>query len=355
MANKSYYYNIKDDLIAYPDAIFYIVIGGRNTGKTYGMLKTAYEDGKKIAFVKRTNDDVDLLCGGGAAADLSPYKSINRDMGTNIRASKVGKGIGIFAQADDEGNIAGGVIGYLLSLNAIQKFKGFDLSDADYLVFDECIPQPWERINRREGEQILDIYKTISRDREHRGSEPLKLCALANATEISNPICNILELTDVIADMQVKDIETYYDNEKGIFVRLLQPNAEFIATEKNSKLYKAMGNTQWGKMAFGNEFGYNDFSNVKKQNLKGFRCYARLKFKEKYFYVYYNEKGQWHICHAAQNHYNYDYNLNLENDQKAFNIEIRYDLTSACIDGRVTFETYTMYDLIINYKKYFRI
>ena len=33
---KKYYYNIFDDIKAYPDAWAYMIIGGRSTGKTYG-------------------------------------------------------------------------------------------------------------------------------------------------------------------------------------------------------------------------------------------------------------------------------------------------------------------------------
>ena len=32
--SKKYYYDIEDDLREYPDAWCYIVVGGRNTGKT---------------------------------------------------------------------------------------------------------------------------------------------------------------------------------------------------------------------------------------------------------------------------------------------------------------------------------
>ena len=47
--------------------------------------------------------------------------------------------------------------------------KGFDLSECDYLIFDEFIPKRHERLNRNEGDQLMDIYMTVSRDRVQRG------------------------------------------------------------------------------------------------------------------------------------------------------------------------------------------
>lgn len=204
---SSYYYNIDDDISKFPDAWCIIAIGGRNTGKTYSSLKSCVINKTKFVFLKRTMEDVDLLCSGSGAIgqkandfgiDLSPFKSINRDMVTDIHAHSIKKGLGGFWNHLN-GEIDGTPIGYLLALNAVSKYKGFDLSDCDWLIFDEFVPQPWDRINRKEGEQLLDLYKTVSRDREHRGKNPLKLLCLANATSISNPVMNILEVTDIVS------------------------------------------------------------------------------------------------------------------------------------------------------------
>lgn len=223
---NDHFYNFNDDLLQYPNAWCYIIIGGRNTGKTYSTLKHTLLNDIKHCFLKRTIEDVDLLCSGSGRVgkkendfgiDLSPYKSINRDMLTDVRAYSIKSGIGGFWKHVN-GEITGTPIGYLLALSAVQKYKGFDLSECDYLIFDEFIPQPWERINRKEGEQIMDLYKTVSRAREHIGKEPLKLVALANATSINNPLMNILEITDIVANMNILDEEYYYNSERGILI-----------------------------------------------------------------------------------------------------------------------------------------
>ena len=49
------------------------------------------------------------------------------------------------------------------------------------------------------------------------------------------------------------------------------------------------------------------------------------------------------------------YDLNRENEQKRFWIEQGVDLRIACIEDRMKFKKYSMYDLIVNYKRYFTI
>ena len=357
---KKTYYEVKDDLNKYPGAWCYIVIGGRNTGKTYGSLKYYLEKRLPIVFVKRTNEDVDLLCSGNRLGekkkdykiDLSPYKSINRDLGTNITAYKIGNGIGGFYMAGEEG-ASGAPVGYLLSLNAIHKYKGFDLSECHAIVFDEFIPQRWERTNKNEGVQIMELYKTVARDRELRGLPELKLICLANAVDVFNYTCEVLEITDTISEMALRKIETKYIEERGIFIRLLETPPNMIEKEKESGIYRAMGSTSWGRMAFDNDFAYNDFTLVKKMSLKGYSPRVMLTYKEKMFYIYYNNEcyyitGSRGKCQSC-------YDLDTETGSKAFYIDYGIMLINAAINGRCYFEKYSFYDLIMNYKKRFKV
>ena len=51
----------------------------------------------------------------------------------------------------------------------------------------------------------------------------------------------------------------------------------------------------------------------------------------------------------------FDFNLNRENEQKLFWMQYGVDLRISCIEERMKFEKYTMYDLIVNYKKFFNV
>lgn len=356
---KNYYYDIVEDLNAYPEAWAYIVVGGRNTGKTYSALKHCYTNKIPFVFVKRTNDDVKVLCSGSKKRsehiefDMSPFKPINRDVGCNVEPVQIAKGIGGFFNCDEEGIPAGKPVGYIISLNVINDVKGFDLSECDFLIFDEFIPKKWERVNRKEGDQLMELYKTVSRDRIHRGKAPLKMLCLANATDISSPTTNVLEITDTMAEMSVRDEHIFCDDIRGIFINILKTNEEFMETEKKDPLYKAMGETQWGQMAFNNEFAYNDFTNVGKIRLKNYMPIVAIIYNRKTFYVY-MKNGLYYMTLSKNNKCKV-YNLNMENHQKKFYYDYALDLRNECIEGRMMFETYTMYDLIINYKKYFVI
>lgn len=365
---KKFYYNIFDDIEAYPDAWAYLITGGRSTGKTYGGLKGSYLQHIKFIFAKRTADDVNLMCSGTKMIkgtdekedpDFSPFAPINRDLGCNIKAYQLYPGLGVFydTYTDDKGKeyATGAPIGNIIGLNVATKFKGFDMSDCDFLFFDEFIPRKWERINRGEGDLLMDLYATVSRDRILRGKKPLKLIGLANAVQLSNPLSNTLEITDIMADMQIKGIDHVYLEDRGIFIRLLAGTEDFRKALENDPVYKAMGHTAWGQMAYENQFAYDDLSNVGKQQLKGFKPVCSFTYKLAINYVYQNQ-GKYFICHSAFNDRNKPhYDLNRENDQKRFYLEYAIDLRDECINDNVRFTNYSMYDLIVNYHKIFKL
>ncbi len=357
--SKSIYYNIEDDIKAYPDAWCYAIVGGRNTGKTYGTLKYHLLEKLTTCFLKRTNKDVDLLClghrlgekSGNYEVDLSPYKSINRDLGTHVMAYKIDDGLGAFYE-DVDGSPSGKPKSYLLSLNAVHKYKGFDLSECYSITFDEFIPQNYERVSSKEGEQLMELYKTVARDRVERGKEELKLFLLANAVNVFNYTFDVLEITDVVAEMSIKHQHALYIEDRGIFIRLLETPEEMMQYEKQTGIYRAMGGTAWGRMAFGNEFAYNDFSNIKRVSLKNYKPLIELNYKSKTFYIYVGNSG--YYMTTCKNKMPFVYDLDKEMDQRRFYYEQCIDLLNASIEGRMYFDTYSMYDLIVNYKKRFK-
>lgn len=353
--NDLKYYDVMDDITAYPDAWCYIVYGPRGSGKTYSALR-AKKDGKSpFIYIKRTKDDVDLITAGTAyGTDFSPYKPINRDFGTNIKAQRIRRGIGMFWNYNDKDEQEGPPIGYLFSLNGTKNIKGFELSECDWMVFDEFMPQKGERISRAEGDQLLDMYMTVARDREKRGKEPLKLILFANSTEISSPVTNTLEVVDTMADMVAAGRLLYYDEKRKILFHQLTEGQFKINSEENMAIADAMMNTQWGKMSFAGDFAYNDFSNINYKSIKKMQPLVHLHYKNYDYYIYLSEDGNYYCCNSKQK-CQYEYDLNLENDQKRFWLEWGIDLREVCIDGRFTFQKYTMYDLIVNYKKFFEL
>lgn len=354
------YYNVEEDIKAFPNCWCFLVVGGRNTGKTYGGLKYCIQNNKKFVFVKRTNKDVEILCAGNSLTkklpdfdiDLSPMVPINRDLGTNIKAFKLDDGIGAFYNTAD-GGPTGSPVAFIVSLYAIGKFKGFDMSVCDVIIFDEFIPNKFERVSAEEGNQLMDLYKTVARDRELRGRDELKLLCFANAVNIFNYTAETLEVSDVMADMNANSKELTVLEDRGIFIRLLKTPDKMMEQEKKSGIYRAMHNTAWGRMAFGNEFAFNDFSNLKKTALKHYRPYIHLIYKNKNYYIYESDNG-FYMCTSRAN-CPQEFNLNTEMGQRSFYYSYCIDLVRECMDSRMKFEKYTMYDLIVNFKKRFKI
>lgn len=366
MNKPKYYYDITDDIEMY-NAWCFIIFGGRATGKTYSTLKYHVENNMKFVFIKREIDDVTILCSGATinkpvkdskyTLDMSPFKSLNRDMGWNIKPFQIFKGIGAFFHCDtEEGLPIGEPVGYIFALAAVAKYRGFDLSECDSMIFDEFVPKEYERKRRGEGKQVLDLYKTVCRDREHRGLKPLNLICLANPDEISSPVVNILEVLDDIAYMAIKDELYHFIDKRGILLHRVLNNEEFMERERNTALMKAMEGTAWADMSLDNKFSYNDFSNIGKESIKGCICVCKVIYNRKEYYVYKNMNNKKiFMTRIKSNRPKRVYDLSRDSECRRFYIDMAIDLKEATIYDLVTYDDYTSYDLILNYKENFKI
>lgn len=353
------YYDIRNDLKKYPLAWCFLIYSKRGPGKTYSSLRMMIEDNIQFIFIKRTNKDVEFMCSGSKnkkmpKVDVSPFKPLHRDLGEkfNIRAFKIDEGFAAFWHVNEEDEPEGLPVGYIISLNAIKDIKGFDLSECDYIIFDEFIPKPWERVARKEGDSLLDLYMTVQRDKKQRGNGEIKLICLANATSIRNPVYLTLNLVDTAAEMNIRDIEYTYDEYRGIVMHQIHSD-EPETDEEKLGIQKAMEGTEWGMMAFGGKFGYNDFTTIGHVNLKNFRPVVAFTYKTNTTYVYMKD-GLYYAC-GAKNEKMQMYDLNRENQQKKFWLEYGIDLRAECIDGKLIVDKYTTYDILINYKEYFKL
>ena len=358
-----YYYDIQDDFKKYPDCWCYAIVGGRNTGKTYSCLSDAKENNKGFIFIKRTNLDVNNLCAGGHVHnkkmemdfdfDLSPFADLNDDKSWNVKANKIFDGLGGFWDYDAEDNlIKREPLGYIFSLNRVAKFKGFGgLRKCSEMIFDEFIASPWERVSKEEGNQLMDLYKTVSRDREHRGQPALKLIMLANANDISNPVFNTLQITDDVAEMVARGDE--YMCVRGIMIHLLKDNPEFYENESKTAIYQAMHDTTWGRMAFDNEFSRNDFSYIKKHiNIKKAVPVCSVLIDNEIWYIWKKERK--YLTTYSRHNLKNIYDLSIEGDRKRFFYNEWGYLSDSVRDGLAEFQTYRMFDVLYHFKDYFK-
>ena len=357
------YYHLGKDLEDYPNAWCHVVWSRRGPGKTYSALRYYYERNKPIIYIKRTIEDVNLICSGKPSADgidPSPYVPLNRDFGWNIKPVIIDKGIGAFYNFsidEDNPEPVGAPVAYVFALSGIKKIKGIELSICDAIIFDEFIPQVGEIVRHGtiEGDQLLSLVMTAQRDRPKRGLAPTKLILFANAEEISTPITNTLEIVDDMADMNAYGRAHMYLEDREIHLHYITLDEIPLTEAEKHGIFKGMLGTAWHQKTFEGSFASNDFTNVMKLSLKGCKPLIHIHYKQKDMYIYINpQTGLYYMCNS-KNKCIFDYDLNRENEQKSFWVEHCIDLRSACIDDKFKFEKYSMYDLIINYKKFFKV
>lgn len=349
------YYHISKDYLDYPNCWLYVVWSKRGPGKTYGFFYHCIQSRNKFLYLKRTIEDVDFLCmPADEGMDPNPFAPINRDHGTNIQIFKIRKGVAGFWEADDDGNKQGPLLGYVIAFALVSKLKGFNFDMVTEMCFDEFIPQPTEIVRRNSGEALLSIYMTISRDREKRGKRPVKLCMFANAEEISTNETNFLEITDDMAELDQSGQSHKYLKNREIMLHHITQEEIPITEDEKSAIYKGMAGTAWHDYAFGGYFAKNDFSNIRKISLKGYTGFIYIRYKRKDMYIYINNStGKFHMC-SSRCKTTFSYDLDRENDQALFFVRHFLQLNEALINGRMTFEKYSMYDILKNYTKFFK-
>ena len=346
------YYDVTADLRKYPEAVVIIAYSRRGVGKTYSALKGALEGGFPIVYIKRTIEDVNLICSSTDTFDTSPYKPINRDLGTHIMPSKIANGIGAFNHVNDEGEAIGPPVCYVVALSAIKNVKGIDLSDCPWMVFDEFIPQISEtRVLQTEGEALLDVYATVARDREKRGKDPLKLILFANAENIYCPVVDELDIIDDLARLAVSGDSYRYIPDRAILIHHV--NEIEIREEEKHGIWKVMQGSRWWRKAYGGEFSKNDFSNVSAQVLKRFTPVCKFKWRDKFYYIYQKDRDFYVTAQPSDKKVK-SFNLDRDNDVRLFYAKICFDIQEACTNGHVKFSDYSLYDMMMNFDKRFK-
>lgn len=355
------YYHLRKDIEDFPEAVIYWVWSFRGPGKTYSGLRYCVEDKIKFIYLKRTADDVELICastsGKGIDVDASPFVPLNRDFGWNIKPHATKKGIGAFYHADDNNKCVGAPIGRIFALSKVKSIKGMDISECDIILIDEAVPQEHEIVRKKEFEALMDLVLTASRDRIARGRPPIKLVCFSNSENIACPITSGLEIIDHMAEMNNNGESIRYLSDRRILLHHILPEEapKVSESQKHDGFYDVMKGTSWAKKSYEGQFTNNDFSNVQKLSLKNMIPYLHLHWKNNDYYIYVRESdGMYYMCNSFKR-CPISYDLNKENDQKLFWIEECQSLQVDCYEGRFKFLKYSMYDLIRNYKKYFTV
>ena len=246
------------------NTVFNFIVGGRGTGKTYGLLKYIYDHGETAIYLRRTQTQADIV----GKPEFSPFKSVARDLNITYDVVKSAKGVTALI-VDDR------VLYYTAALSTFASLRSFDMSDVTVIIFDEFIPEPSEKATiSHEYETFLNMYETVNRNRELTGRAPVKLIAAANANNINNKIFLGLGLISVTDNMMRKDLQEWHDSKRSI--SLYYPRRSPISEAKNdTALYRLSAGTEFQKMAIANDYNI-DVSDISQKPAIEFKPIVNL-------------------------------------------------------------------------------
>lgn len=248
------------------NAAFIVILGTRQIGKTYGTLKLMTDEKRNFILMRRTQTEADFITNG----TLNPFLALGR---TDIKVKKESQYIGKI-QAETESGYD--PIGITLSLTCVSKIRGFSGVAFTDLVYDEFIPESHVNRIRNEGDAFLNAVVTISGNREIEGKPPLRCWLLANSNNIGSPILKALNITDKVESMDKSGQELSILPDRGIIIVLAKAR-ELADKRKKTSLMKAISKeSEFTKMAYDNEFSYNDAENVTRRDLKQYQQIAAV-------------------------------------------------------------------------------
>ena len=294
-----------------------IVIGGRGIGKTYSALSFLLETGKKFLYLRNTDKQMSLC----ASAFGNPFKKVASDLGRDITMKAAGE-IYVVKEAET-------VIGYGAALSTFENLRGVDLSDVEFVLFDEFIEN--RKLSFKQGSAFMNLYETINRNRELEGRPPLVCILLSNAQRLNNPILADLGLIPVIEDMIRNLVRLRITKE--YYIEL--PESSVSAAKSETALYKLASGSRYADEALRNEFSNDSFFNVGKKPLQEFRPVCALDD----IYIYRHKSGQeWYCCRSRADVMEYSSTDQLALFNRLYGIRLR----SAYAAGNLIFSEFTI-------------
>lgn len=312
-------------------AVFIFCTGARATGKTYGVLKYLIEKGETFIYLRRTQEESDLQ----GKSETSSIQKVIDDLNLNAAYGKIAKKIGLL-------NIDNGAEIYCCALSTFASIRGVNFSAVKYIVYDEMIPEAHAHRIKHEGMALSNIYETVNRNRELSGEDPVKFIGLSNSLNIANDIFIEFNLISPAEQMLSSGEEIRRIGNKLLIIMQHSPISE---KKQKTALYQAASD-DFIAMAIKNKFILNDFSYVRKRNLREYLPYMQIGD----LYVYdHKSTDEFYVsfsrCEAKDK---YQSNTN---DLRRLRRE-QWDLYCDYLDGYVRFENYNAVAL---FEKYFNI
>lgn len=230
---------------------FMWLIGGRGIGKTYTILETiVLNRHTKFILLRRKASEVKKL----STEAFNVFKKLNSDKGIDIRPYPNGDDCYSFYYADEDGKAWGECLGYMMSLSTFANFRGGDMTDIDFIIQDEAIPQTLKGQSMNgEAFTFFNAYETINRNRELECRPALRVISICNSTILNNDYFLTLNMISPIMEMyrNKKELKIDREHERLIALYLNSPISE---RKKKTALYKYTKDTAFANQAIDNLF-----------------------------------------------------------------------------------------------------
>lgn len=237
---------------------FTFIVGGRGIGKTYNSIEKAVTEFKgHFLYLRNTREQLQESCG----AFGNPFKKWAQDHDRDI-VMRLEKSHAVVYETVAEGvRSEVNIIGFGANLSTFENLRGVDLSNVEFIIFDEFIEN--RTLTFDQFKAFLQMYETVNRNRELLGKEPVKVVLLSNAQRLGNPILRGFNLIPVIENMQKAGQRSWADGP----IRIELPFSEVSDAKRQTALYQAVKGTDYSKEALDNNFINDSFTGVKTVNL----------------------------------------------------------------------------------------
>lgn len=237
-------------------ASFIMAVGARGIGKTYGLIRYLLSEGKPFIYLRRLKTQLDIC----ATASGNPFRKVAADLFMDIVPSRSGA---VVEYRDGEKLLAVGC-----ALSTVATVRGFDFSEYDYIVFDECIPMAGERPIKDEFSAFLNFYETVNRNRELEGRAAVKCYMLGNANQLVNPYFNGWKFTKTALKMLRSGQMVNQTPDKTRVIMLLADSP--ISRKKRETALYQNANDDFLSMALDNAFR-TDETNISSKPLAEYK------------------------------------------------------------------------------------
>lgn len=246
-----------------------VLLGGRQIGKTYGVLKLMLDECRKFFYLRRTAEELKIMMD---APELSPFRKYDI-YGYDIGLKTQGKVCAILNE--DE------TIGWAAALRRIQYIRGFSGDAITDIVFDEAIPERGAVVRHGDGDALLNAYVTINGNREFQGKPPIRLWILANTNRLDSEVLESMGILNQLISLKYSGKE--YKVNKDAFLLVASDSPVSRKRDETALMRIVSKDSEFYRMASQSEFPKDDTELIRNISIKGYK--PLMRFGKYCFYV----------------------------------------------------------------------